>query len=149
MTLVFLGCKSSNARPDPGAALKRSLSPSEVSRYSVMEGFVLTEELKKELVERIKSAEKVDKILLFGSEATGTSGPDSDIDLLVVLNRETTPDSFRERNANYLQISRAIREIEKKHPIDLLVYTRPEFEAMKATGSLFVRRVLREGIELS
>lgn len=110
---------------------------------------MLTSEMKKELVERIKAAEKVDKILLFGSEATGTATPNSDIDLLVILDSETIPASFRERSANYLQISRAIREIEKRHPIDLLVYTRPEFEMIKASGSLFVRRVLREGIELS
>jgi len=110
---------------------------------------MLTEETKRELVERIRAAEKIDKILLFGSEATGTAGPDSDVDLLVVLDSETMPGSFRERSANYLQISRAIREIEKRHPIDLLVYTRPEFEAIKAANSLFVRRILREGVELS
>lgn len=110
---------------------------------------MLTESMKKELVKRIKAAEKVEKILLFGSEATGAAGSDSDIDLLVILDHETMPASFRERNANYLQISRAIRDIEKRHPIDLLVYTRPEFEMIKATDSLFVRRMLREGVELS
>lgn len=110
---------------------------------------MLTDEMKMELVARIKAAERIDKILLFGSEAIGTAGPDSDIDLLVVLDRETMPTTFQERSANYLQISRAIRDIEKRHPIDLLVYTRPEFEKIKSSGSLFVRRVLREGIELS
>lgn len=110
---------------------------------------MLTDDLKRELVERIKTAGRVDKILLFGSQVTGTAGSASDIDLLVVLDRDTMPGNFQERSANYLQISRAIREIEKQHPIDLLVYTRPEFELVKASGSLFVRRVLREGIELS
>jgi predicted nucleotidyltransferase len=110
---------------------------------------VLTDAMKSTLVERIKAAERIDKILLFGSEATGTAGPDSDIDLLVVLDRDTMPQSFHERSANYLQISRAIREIEKVFPVDLLVYTRPEFEMIKASGSLFIRRVLREGIEIS
>lgn len=110
---------------------------------------MLTDETKQELVKRIKSAEMIDKILLFGSEATGTAGPDSDIDLLVVLDNTTMPASFQERSANYLLISRAIRDIEKKHPIDLLVYTRPEFERLKASGSLFVRRILREGISLT
>lgn len=105
--------------------------------------------MRNDLIGRIKAAEKVDKILLFGSQATGTAGIDSDIDLLIVLARDTMPKNFRERSANYLQISKAIREIEKQHPIDLLVYTRPEFEMMKDSGSLFVRRVLREGIELS
>jgi len=110
---------------------------------------MLTDEMKKELVERIKAADRIDRIILFGSEAVGTAAPDSDIDLIVVLDRDTSPGSFRESSANYLQVSRAIREIEKRYPIDLLVYTRPEFEKIKTSGSLFVRRVLREGIELS
>ena len=110
---------------------------------------MLSDEIKHELVERIKSAEMIDQILLFGSEATGTAGPNSDIDLLVVLDNMSMPASFQERSANYLLISRAIRDIEKRHPIDLLVYTRPEFEILKASGSLFVRRMLREGINLS
>jgi predicted nucleotidyltransferase len=110
---------------------------------------MLTDDMKRELVERIKAAEKIDKILLFGSAATGTAGPDSDIDLIVILDRDIMPGSYRERSANYLQISRAIRKFEKQHPIDLLVYTRPEFELIKKSGSLFVRRALREGIELS
>ena len=110
---------------------------------------MLSDKIKHELVERIKSAEMIDKILLFGSEATGTAGPNSDIDLLVVLDNMSMPASFQERRANYLLISRAIRDIEKLHPIDLLVYTRPEFEILKASGSLFVRQILREGINLS
>ncbi len=110
---------------------------------------MLTDEIKRELVERIKAADRIDNIILFGSEASGTAGPDSDIDLIVVLDRDTSPGNFRESSANYLQISRAIREIEKRYSIDLLVYTRPEFEKIKAGGSLFVRRVVREGIELS
>jgi len=110
---------------------------------------MLSDEIKQELVARIKSAEAIDKILLFGSEATGTSDPDSDIDLLVVLDSMSLPASFQERSANYLRISRAIRQIEKTHPIDLLVYTRPEFERLKASNSLFVRRILSEGIRLS
>ncbi len=110
---------------------------------------MLTDEMKKELLEKIKAADRIDRIILFGSEAVGTAGPESDIDLIVVLDRDTSPENFRESSANYLQVSRAIREIEKRYPIDLLVYTRPEFEKIKASGSIFIRRVLREGIELS
>ncbi len=110
---------------------------------------MLTEDIKKDLVERIKSIGKIDKILLFGSQATGAAESDSDIDLLVILGQDVMPSTFRQRSANYLQVSRAIRDIEKKHPIDLLVYTRPEIESLKASGSMFVRRILREGVELS
>lgn len=110
---------------------------------------MLPDEIKQELVARITSAEAIDRIILFGSKATATSNPNSDIDLLVVLDCISVPASFQESSANYLRISFAIRQIEKKHPIDLLVYTRPEFEQLKASNSLFVRQILNEGIRLS
>jgi hypothetical protein len=59
------------------------------------------------------------------------------------------PGSNKERNTNYLRISRSIREIEKQHPIDLLVYTKPEFAMIDSGGSLFMRKILREAIQLA
>ena len=38
---------------------------------------MLSENLKKELVDRITASEKIDKILLFGSEARGDAGLES------------------------------------------------------------------------
>lgn len=110
---------------------------------------MLSEKLKKKLVDSITANEKIDKILLFGSEARGNAGVKSDIDLLVVLDLDILPGSYKERNMNYLRISRSIREIEKHHPIDLLVYTKPEFEMMISRGSLFMRSILKEAIQLA
>jgi predicted nucleotidyltransferase len=110
---------------------------------------MLSDILKKELVDRITASEKIDKVLLFGSEARGDAGAESDIDLLVVLDMDTVPNSYKERNNNYLRISRSIREIERHHPIDLLVYTKPEFEMITSGGSVFIRSILREAIQLA
>jgi len=110
---------------------------------------MLSDILKKELVDRITASEKIDKVLLFGSEARGDAGAESDIDLLVVLDMDTVPNSYKERNNNYLRISRSIRDIEKHHPIDLLVYTKPEFEKITSGGSVFIRSILREAIQLA
>ncbi len=110
---------------------------------------MLSDILKKELVDRITASEKIDKVLLFGSEARGDAGAESDIDLLVVLDQDTVPNSYKERNNNYLRISRLIRDIEKHHPIDLLVYTKPEFEMITSSGSVFMRSILREAIQLA
>ncbi len=110
---------------------------------------MLSDILKKELVDRITASEKIDKVLLFGSEARGDAGAESDIDLLVVLDLDTVPNSYKERNNNYLRISRLIRDIEKHHPIDLLVYTKPEFEMITSSGSVFMRSILREAIQLA
>lgn len=108
----------------------------------------MTDELLKDLSSRIKAAEKTAKILLFGSQARGTAGLDSDIDILVVLDKNETAQTFKAQAENYLKISRAIRSIEKKVSIDLLVYTKPEFERFVQSGSQFSKKILAEGIDL-
>lgn len=112
-------------------------------------GIMSSEEIRRELVDRIRAVERPAKILLFGSHAQGTARPDSDIDLLVVLDSDQLPQTFREKAENYLRISRILRELEKRVPIDLLVYTRPEFERFIAAESAFSKKILREGVELS
>lgn len=110
---------------------------------------MITEEIEKEIVNRIFMAGKVYKIIVFGSFAYGRPGEDSDIDLLVVIDKDKYPQNFKEKSDNFLKISRAIRPIEKDIPIDLLVYTKPEFEKFVELGSLFSRKILSEGRELS
>jgi predicted nucleotidyltransferase len=44
-----------------------------------------TEKLIRQIVKRIVSQFRPERIILFGSYALGTAGPDSDVDLLVVM----------------------------------------------------------------
>ncbi len=46
----------------------------------------LLQELKKALIARF--GKDIDKVILFGSRATGKARPDSDYDILIVLNRD-------------------------------------------------------------
>lgn len=109
---------------------------------------MITEELKKNIVERISHAVDVQSIILFGSHAYGTPSEDSDIDLLVVVNKDEIPKNYDEKSEIYLSVSRAIRHIERQTPVDLLVYTKPEFERFREVGSIFSRRILKEGVSL-
>jgi predicted nucleotidyltransferase len=106
-------------------------------------------EIEKEIVSRITKVEKILRIILFGSQACGNQDEDSDIDLLVVIDKNVYPKNFKEKSENFLKISRAIRPIEKEVPIDLVVYTKPEFERFVELDSMFSRKVLRQGKELS
>jgi predicted nucleotidyltransferase len=45
----------------------------------------------------------LDKIFLFGSEATGSSGPNSDIDLLVILDQDTVVVLFVSPQINHIK----------------------------------------------
>ena len=106
------------------------------------------EDIKKEISERIKKVENLYKIILFGSHASGKAHASSDIDLLVVIDSFEIPKDFRERSENYLKVSRALRELERKFPIDLIVYTRPEFDKFIEIGSMFSKTILKEGQEI-
>ena len=104
-----------------------------------------TEDIQREIIECISQVEKPFKVFLFGSYAYGHPNSDSDIDLLVVLDKDTAPRDFRERSKNYLSISRALRHIEREIPIDLIVYTKSEFERFAQLDSQFSRKILKEG----
>jgi len=84
-------------------------------------------------------AEKFDteRIVLFGSRATGKADPESDADLLVVLRTDL---SYYERGA-------AIRMAIWPHDLalDLLVFTPEEVAPLKADPFSFVGEILRTG----
>lgn len=107
-----------------------------------------TEKIQQNIVNSILQVEKPFKVFLFGSHAYGKLGSDSDIDLLVVLDIDIPAKNFKERSENYLRISRALRDIERKVPIDLLVYTKPEFDRFIQMGSMFSKKIIEEGIEI-
>ena len=49
---------------------------------------MLKDEIEKEIVGRLTKVEKILKIILFGSYAYGNPGKNSDIDLLVVIDKK-------------------------------------------------------------
>jgi uncharacterized protein len=68
-----------------------------------------------DLVQAIVAAYDPPKIILFGSVADGSDGPDSDIDLLVVLDELAIEDRPRTASAMYS----ATREIRAPHDLIL------------------------------
>lgn len=105
---------------------------------------MLTEDLTKKLVEKLKSADPY-KIILFGSNAYGDPGPESDVDLLVVTQEDFLPGSFSEKNAIYLRVANTITDIEKEIPIDLIVHTKAMHRKFIEMGSMFSRKIASGG----
>ncbi len=88
-------------------------------------------------VERIAKTLNPVKIILFGSYAYGTPTPDSDVDLLVVLNsRRTSVD-------RYLQVSEVLSP--RPFGIDLLVKTPKEVNSYLSKHNFFFEEVLGQG----
>lgn len=87
------------------------------------------DEISKEIAERLSSV-KPFKVYLFGSYAYGTPNENSDIDLMVVLEKDKTSHSFVERMADNLMLNKKLLDINSKYPIDLIVISRSDFNNM-------------------
>jgi len=81
------------------------------------------ETLLNEVVRRVLSVGHPDRIILFGSAATGQMTKDSDVDLLVV---EQAPANTHERS---VEIREAVGDI--GYPVDVIVMRTERFERTK------------------
>ena len=100
----------------------------------------------KELLAKIKKAvlaiEPDAEIILFGSEARGTASKHSDIDLLILINRELT---YKEKDQLYEPLYRL--ELETGKIISPFILSKGEWKD-QSRKSLFYYEVEREGILL-
>lgn len=100
----------------------------------------LTEPVSKTLpkaTKRIADKLQPQKIILFGSYAYGTPTPDSDVDLLVIMN---TNKSTTER---FLVVCRLLRP--RPFPVDILVKTPQEIERAIFEGDFFIEEIVSQG----
>jgi hypothetical protein len=94
-------------------------------------------ELLDELVRQIVEAVRPLRIVLFGSAARGAMGPDSDLDVLVVM-----PEGIHSRRiAQFLHQS--LRNIGR--PVDVVVATPALLERHKVNIGLIYKTILEEG----
>ena len=85
------------------------------------------------------------KIILFGSYANGTPNEHSDIDIMVILDNDHVSKTFEERLNKKLSIRNLVLEINRKIPLDLLVYSREEFKMVKNYGNYFIDEIEKSG----
>jgi predicted nucleotidyltransferase len=97
-----------------------------------------------ELIEEIKSHNPLE-IILFGSFSKKSFTSDSDIDLLVILDLDSIPNTYEEKMSLKSSIRKSIREINKKVAIDLLVYTKKEIQIMKEENNAFWEEINKTG----
>lgn len=83
----------------------------------------IDEKIIEEVVSRILLVTRPERIIIFGSAATGRMTPDSDIDLLVL---EATPGNVREESVQLYRILRGMG-----YPFDLIIMSTERFEESK------------------
>jgi len=101
---------------------------------------MITEKKIAEIISRIVIGYQPDKIILFGSYAHGRPNNDSDLDLLIIKQTEQNP---VERDKSVMKLLRGI-----KTSIDVMVYTREEFNKFKNVISSFEYQIAKNGKEL-
>jgi predicted nucleotidyltransferase len=85
----------------------------------------------------IGEAADAERVVLFGSHATGHASDSSDVDLLVIA------ESDQPRHKRSREFYRRIRP--QRFAVDILVYTPEEVRLASRTPVSFVSQVLREG----
>ena len=106
---------------------------------------MIPEEIRQEILSRLAEDGNIHKVIVFGSYGGGAPGLNSDIDLLVVTDDRSIPQSFEENMEHYHRVSSVLREIKKRIPIDLIVHTKPMHEEFIRQGSMFAREIAERG----
>jgi len=96
----------------------------------------MNSELLNEIIRRIVEVARPEKIILFGSAVRGETGPNSDIDLLIIK-------SGVHRRRLAMDLYEALGGI--GHPVDLIVATPEDIEQYGHNPALVYEPALREG----
>lgn len=91
-----------------------------------------------DIVDKIAKNYDPDKIILFGSHATGTANNDSDLDFIIVKNTNK-PKHKRGRDVRRFLLGTMI-------PIDLKIYTPNEFENEMKFSFSFLNSAMKNSI---
>jgi uncharacterized protein len=89
------------------------------------------------MVQRIVEQFNPLKVILFGSYAHGSATPDSDVDLLIIME----VNGFKRKQATQIDLALAQREL----PLDVIVITPEEFERYRDVIGHIVYPAAREG----
>ena len=89
------------------------------------------------IVERLVTGYEPDRIILYGSHATGSARRDSDVDLLIVKETDRRPTDRR------IEVERLLAD--RALALDIVVYTPGELRQLFAAGSPFIEDVMEHG----
>ena len=93
------------------------------------------------IADRLKHHLHAEAVYLFGSHARGEAGPDSDLDIAVIV-----PESVESRYRRSVRARSVVGDIHV--PKDIVVFTRDEWESERAVVCSLAATVQREGTRL-
>jgi len=126
-------------RTNPTQRIKQTSAPPR-NAQRVPESFYwwpITDAKIRQAARKIADAVHPEKIILFGSFAYGQPTPDSDVDLLVIMESNLRP------QARVIQISEILDP--RPFPVDIIARTPAEIEERLRMGDVFFREILSKG----
>ena len=108
---------------------------------------MLSASVRSEIIDNLRAIDP-EKVILFGSYAYGTPGPDSDIDLYIVTKENFIPKTFEENLEIKKKVYMALSSFRKKYASDILVHTIPVHQKFIELGSSFSKEIMQKGINL-
>lgn len=94
----------------------------------------------KEVIETVVRFCQPDRIILYGSRVKRNARPDSDLDLLVVMETDL-PRAFRAKPIRQLFYDSPVR-------VDMIVYTPAELEEQLRLPYSFLSSIMKSGVEV-
>ncbi|MBI4679231.1 MAG: nucleotidyltransferase domain-containing protein [Elusimicrobia bacterium] len=91
------------------------------------------------IVSRLRRDYPPQKVILYGSYAYGSPTPDSDLDLLIVID---TPENFWDRS---FRVCRLVSDLCGLTPFQPLVLTPAELSNRLAVGDQFLQEIVAKG----
>jgi len=98
----------------------------------------------KNLISALKPSDPY-KIILFGSHANGKPNINSDIDLMVILDNNYVSKTHKEHLNKKIFIKNLVLDINRKIPLDILVYSKEELNLLKNYGNYFIEEIEKTG----
>lgn len=98
---------------------------------------------------RLKDNLSIYQIILFGSYASSKHKQDSDIDLIVILDQSGLSKSYAEKIKRRLSVTQLLTSFRKTIPLDVLVYSRDEWNLLLRQDSSFINEINQTGILIS
>ncbi|MBW2737836.1 MAG: nucleotidyltransferase domain-containing protein [Deltaproteobacteria bacterium] len=90
----------------------------------------------KDFVNNVINRFNPERVILFGSHASGDATPDCDVDILVVMDFKSRP---------HQQAFEIRKTIKRSFPLDLLVRRPADIDRRLRLGDFFIKEIMQEG----
>jgi len=88
------------------------------------------------------------KVILFDSYTYGAPSKNSDIDLYAVTKDDFLPKNWKEKSEVHLKVAKALQDILKLYPTDLITHTKPMHEKFVELNTTFAREIMQKGVAI-